>query len=340
MLFRLLTGPALLRLSSTAVVVARLATLCLLLITPVRLAGAQGSGPFDLVPEKWHPMALGDAWYYSDDINCGLPLIYEWVNRVVADTTVDGRRWARIKTVWTSPNLPCPPQFDNWWSFSPDHYLVATRQGFRPGPNARLDTLFKTPGRSVFTARSANELFDNAGRCAFRDNAAIADVRPAYDRRLVLRHEESGSVRDSTNFVLVVNNDGGSSSLFCAGYYIYKIGPARYLKGATIGGLRWGDAAFIERLVASDAEAAPAARHVTAYPNPSRGVLRVQTGATPFPRLIRVYDVVGRLAFEQPAASTGITSLDLRGRLAPGAYLIHVIERGQPVARSPFVLVE
>jgi len=310
-----------------------------LLLVCLLTTSARAQQAYDLVPEKWYPLERGNAWYYEDVENCGLWMTYGWINRVVADTVVNNRRWARIQTVWVSQSLPCPPGDDAWWSFTPDHFLVRTI-GSGHTPSGRLDTLHKTQ-RSVFTANREYEELPKRDRydCPISRAFTFATVQPFYDQRLPISTNTQGNAQDSTNFSLVINNDGHASDYMCDGYYIYKIGSAQALKGAIVNGIRWGEANLIEQALPTDDIRPNEAFDVLLSPNPSRGRLNLRINAAARGNYsLRLYDLTGRVVFEHSRIERGSTDLDFES-LPTGGYLLRLTASdGNAVNRLLFVL--
>lgn len=276
---------------------------------------------YPLDPQRWYPLAVGNAWHYRE-WQAG----YGYTDRVeVVTGTVehDDRTWHHLRTIYCSPD-PCAGSVARFLNWTDDHYLLETETP-PDAPGAVPDTLHATSPRSLFTVNLP------------RDNTLTSPEGPVYTSILMNNWNEWFYP------VLWASTIGEWREDFAR--YLYGFGPWTGDLAAIIDGERFGDTSTI--LMALDVGGSPRTADQVAidvYPHPAgRSSVIAFTPGQSGVASVTIFDLRGRLVFEMDASvAAGIPwqmPLGSAGRLASGVYVVRILEPdGRSATRSMIVI--
>ena len=286
-----------------------LITGCSLLVSP----GAKAQ-TYDLVPENWFPLELGSTWHYRYESGA---LTWNEVRKADRDTLIDGYKWVGISTVFCPFTPGCPAGLNTkYYRFVEDGYLLSYRS-----KTGRSDTFDVTYPYSIFNVSTAIDTLYSG----------------FYGDSIVVRIDSTdfGNVIDSTNLYLGYRYGlyGGSGS-----HYLYKIGDARYLVGATVGSITVGDTDFLTRVSMEDKATIPAGPIIEFYPHPmkSTGTIRIKRADAGL-HTVTMFDLLGRqIARTQFMGSRQEGEIFFKEQPESSGYYLLIVETpsGQKVSTS------
>ena len=271
---------------------------------------------YDLVPENWFPLELGSTWHYEYMDGA---FVWDVVKQADRDTLIGENRWVGISTIYCDLPPYCPVGISTrWYRFAEEGYLL------RYLPNADPDTVDVTYPYSIF-----------------RVQTAIDTLYSSHDHDSVTVRIDStdfGSEVDSTNLLLSVD----WPFPYDHSQYLYKIGDAYRLVGASVGALKVGDTDFLTRVSTKDEAIIPLRPTIELYPYPMRsnGAIRIKDMDVGL-HTITVFDLVGRqMASMQFTALRQEQEVLFKGWPQTSGYYVLVLETpdGQRVSRSMIYL--
>lgn len=290
-----------------------LITGCSLLVSP----GAKAQ-TYDLVPENWFPLELGSTWHYEYMDGA---FVWDVVRKADRDTLIGENRWVGISTIYCDLPPYCPAGISTrWYRFAEEGYLL------RYLPNAGPDTVDVTYPYSIFSVQTP-----------------IDTLYSSHDQDSVTVRIDStglGNEADSTNLLLSID----WPFPYDHSQYLYKIGDAYSLVGASVGPLKVGDTEFLTRVSTEDEATIPAGPIIELYPYPmkSMGTIRVKSAEIGL-HTITMFDLLGRqIARKQFIASRQEQEIFFNEWLESSGYYVLVVETpdGQRVSRSMIYMID
>jgi hypothetical protein len=269
--------------------------------------------PYDVEPARWYPLAVGNAWHFQTygDLR--------WANRVEVvqgSVELDGEVWYNIVRVFDDSETTSDDasRFLRW---TDDAFLLTSTD-----PAAYVDTVHASLLESPFQVNV-----------------------PRKDVQL----KEGGSKR----IYVGINNFaefGGHVALWDDSFgpdevsYVHGVGPLDGLVAAIIDGEHFEDTSLIQTVLTSPRSIdGLVAGRIDVFPHPfgSEGVIEVMPARSGDARIF-VYDALGRQVLEArtqvSAGSIWRLRLGESMRMAPGLYVIRLIEEGGRSAERSFIV--
>lgn len=272
---------------------------------------------YDLDPQRWYPLADGNAWHYADFRGT------EWVQAVDGSVTAEDAEWHRIYTI-TCEEDACGQPNDRYLRWSEDHYLLQWESS-----GDEVDTLHVSTPRSIFTVNTRDDTTLSYGGKSLWTSVVIANDGP--DDYLALVADVIQGTYDEWGMPV---------------YYGYGIGPLDFFAAAVIDGKEIGDTSFISTMLSADPDiVSSVAPRIDVAPHPAgaQSVISYRAEAAGQLQLF-VYDVLGRAVYQSSfEASPGAEwRIPLRnaGKLASGLYLIRVVDASGSAAERAMIVVD